>query len=107
MKKILMLVVLAAISLLMGCSTMEQQPQPTQFRNVFVKPSAALTKDCPVSAPPDKAAFMAASEKERIKMLGAADLMLQGDLKNCNDQWQTLRDWYVQQEAIHTKNNPK
>ena len=105
MKKIFLLLTLLVLTMLAGCDTMLKQPP--QWRNVFVKPTAAMTKDCPITAPPDKKAFMAASENERLKILGTSDIQHLGDLQNCNEQWKALRQWYAEQEVIYTKGNPK
>ena len=105
MKYLKLLAAVALLAILAGCAT--PTPPAPQFRNIFVAPSASLMKDCAISAPPSKEAFMKATDEERTKFLRDYNIKLLGDMKNCNAQWASLRDWMVKQEAIHTKDNPK
>lgn len=105
MKIFLIALAVFILTALAGCDTMPRQPP--QIRNVLIKPSAALIQKCPISAPPNKEAFLKLDDNEQKKVLGQYGVKLQGDLKNCNDRWDTLGEWYVQQEKIHTKDNPK
>jgi hypothetical protein len=105
MKYLKMVLVLLALTALFGCETAPRQPP--QWRNVFIKPSAALTKDCPVSPPPSKAAFMKMTADERVEVLSKYSVALLGNLGNCNEQWASYRKWQDEQEKIHTKDNPK
>ncbi len=88
-------------TLLAACGHNQVQPEPPQFRNVLITPSASMTKNCSLSAPPAKEAYLAASEAKKIELLSKAILQNQGDVKKCNEQWKALRDWYVEQEKIH------
>lgn len=107
MKKFSLLMALCALTLLTGCGNLLPPKPIVQTRNVFITPSAALTQDCPISAPPTKEAFLQASEAERQQLLTKYSVALLGDLKGCNTQWATLRQWEAEQQQIYTKGNPK
>lgn len=105
MKTIRMVLALLALTFLVGCET--TNPSPPQFRNIFIKPSASMTQNCAIAAPMRKEDFLKLSNDDQKKILAEYSVKLLGDLKNCNDRFGSLREWYVEQEKLYAKDNPK
>jgi len=106
MKRILLAIYAVVVAFaLIGCGA--TMPVAPQTRTIFIEPSAALTRNCNVSAPPDKNVFIKATDEERWKMLQRYGISLLTDMKTCNAQWETLRQWVASQKEIYTKDNKK
>lgn len=89
---------------LTACETV---PRLEQAKTVVIAPEDSQLLDCLVAAPPDKAVYVAATPKEREKMLIE---LAEKNYKNaflCNDRWGKLRDWKKKQLENYQKNNPK
>lgn len=90
-----------------GCAVTQPPAEVTKTRNIFIEPSSALTKDCEIAPPPDKATFMAATPQQRQDWLHDYARVLQSNLKQCNKQWATVRDWYDTNRKLYTQDNAK
>lgn len=92
MNRLFFVFLLAAI--LTGCGSTKILAPAPETRNVFIEPSASMTKDCSVSPPPEKELYMNATDQQRMDMLFKYNITTLGDMKKCNAQWATLRVWY-------------
>lgn len=107
MKSIQTVLAMCMIAFLTGCGALQPKPAVVTTRNIFIAPSAALTKDCAITAPPAKDAYLRASDDERRQLLEKYSIALLGDLKSCNGQWATFRAWVDAQQQIYAKDTPK
>ena len=86
------------ITSLSGCGLFEQKQEPKViYKTTVIAPPDNLIIDCLVEPPPNKEAYMAATDKEREKMLAA---VIQTQFKNtfvCNNRLKELRAWKVKQ----------
>ncbi len=102
MKNPILRLVLLAIALMMAaCTTPPASPPET--RNIFIEPSTALTQNCSISTPPNKEEFLKADDEKMKSLLYKYNLDLISDLKKCNVQWASIRDWIAKQKAIYEK----
>lgn len=96
-----LVVVLVLVGLLSGCASMVPVAPPA--RVVLVAPDDAALIDCDAVAPPDKQAFVQASDKERVELLRKTLGLNYRAIETCNSRWSELRAWKVQQKAVYDK----
>lgn len=102
-KNSLLTIILAAVALT-GCGT---TPTAPQYKTVVIAPDDNQLVDCLVVEPPEKAAYVAATPKEREKLLiDLADKQMKNSFL-CNDRWAKVRQWKKQQLENQQKHNPK
>lgn len=103
LKTFLLVLVASAFALLAGCQTVPEQVVQPNVKYTLVKPSADLLKHCDiVTAPPDRATYLAASPEEKERMLTEfASSLLNVDIPACNKRWDILLDWYAAQEKVY------
>jgi hypothetical protein len=100
MKKIALL---GAIAVLSACTSAPQivnhyQMYLPTFPSLLVTPTA-------VEPPPDRAAYMAATDKQREQMLMKAYINQTGNVNTCNVDKTNVTSWYTQQQAVVAKAN--
>lgn len=105
MKRPFIFILLFTCFLLSGCFETFKGNKPIEVKYTVVKPNASQVKDCSVSAPPSVAyATSSVADKEAILYNYSSSLL--DDLTKCNSQWQSLRDWFIKQDAIYTDKKP-
>ena len=99
--KRLLLIVLAAF-LLVGCKTVYIDRIEYRFNPVPEK----LMQDCKLVAPPDAKAYMAATPTERELQTGKVLKEQYREVRDCNIDKASLRDWNTRQlKLIEEANN--
>lgn len=90
-----------------GCfETVPIQPE-IQTKNILIKPSSDMTKDCEAGpTPPNKQQYLAATAKEKEKLLHDHIVSLYATLHSCNNRWVVLRQWYDKQEQLLSSTSP-
>jgi hypothetical protein len=101
LQSLAVLVALATMGLLTGCAGLTPVAPPARI--VLVAPDDAALVSCDAVPPPDKEAFVQATDKVRVEMLRKTLGLNYGAIEKCNVRWAELRAWKVQQKAIHDK----
>lgn len=99
MKKLLLASVLGLI--LTGCAN--NQPVPIyKYQNVVTVLPKSYTGHCVVKTqPPDKDAFVKATQAERINMLLKSNAGLLVDIQTCDNRWDQVDIWNSAQLKIY------
>jgi len=79
-----------------GCATQPQTIVKTQ--QVMIQPSEDLVKYCSVKATlPKKDVYLQATAEDKERYLHDYAAALQADMKICNERWDTIRQWFIDQ----------
>lgn len=90
-----------------GCfETVPIQPE-VQVKNILIKPSSDMIRDCDAGpTPPNKEQYLAATPKEKEKLLHDHIVSLYATLHSCSDRWAVLRQWYDKQNSLFSSSLP-
>ncbi len=102
MKRFATIFLMLAAVLLSGCLATTKVVTRTEY--VVVKPADDLIRTCDLSElPPAKNEYLAADLQRREQMLADYAARLQKEFSKCNLRWESLKEWYVKQEANYVK----
>jgi len=85
-------ILLMFVLVLAGCGTMGLQTNVV-YKTEVIAPEDSLLLDCDVMSPPEREAYIAATMKEREKMLVNFSMKQMENLFVCNKRFKALRDW--------------
>lgn len=87
---------------LSGCAHLFIEPEVVTLPiPVFEPPPAVLLEDCPISSPPDRAAYLAADVAEQKTRLMMFSAELLSDIKECNLDKKALREWVARVKKMY------
>lgn len=98
--------VLLSISLfLSGCASMglEAPTIVTKTQTIVVSTPSPLLLKCPIKEPPAESDYLAVDMSGRENLLTNYTIDLLKDLKNCNDQIETISVFQTQQIKLYGK----
>ena len=99
-KKILCLVLLIFIA---GCGTVPDKPVVTKTKTIVVTTPSPLLRDCKIDAPPAIDDYMSADMSGREDMMATYSTQLLKNLKNCNDQIDSITKFQDEQVKLYQK----
>lgn len=99
MKRLLMII--GFCLLLTGCKTI--YVDRIEYRTNSIPDG--IMKDCEISVPPEAKGYMALKDKERELKLTQYIGVLHGDLKKCNTDKASIRNWNAAQKELIKKAN--
>lgn len=103
MKQIHLIFTILIALFLTACGSDPVLPSVPKTDYIVVKPSADMMKRCHVTPPPPKEGWDKQTEKEIIDKLFQLSSSLYGDLKICNERWDNLPQWFVDQQKVYSK----
>ena len=91
---------MAVLLALGGCQTCPVPVTVTKY--VVVHPSDALIADCPDTvAPPEPKLYVAATAKEKERMMSEYASAQQVERQKCNARWKGVRSWFSDQDKVY------
>lgn len=97
MRSITTFFMLLALFALSGCAT--DQP-PSLYKTLLIAPDDSMLIDCDIEPPPDKATYLAGTDKDREKMLAKTLGKQYSNGQVCNDRWAKVRLWKKEQAQM-------
>ena len=97
------IVIALLVAILAGGCACPTPQVVVKTEHVLVVPSPELTQPCTVTAPPDKETYINSSSADKEKMLFLLSSDLYSNLKECNNHWANLNQWYTDQGKIYNK----
>lgn len=103
MKKKLYAIILP-LMILTGCSVTPKERVVTKVEYQYKSIPSALLKACQITPPPKKEEYVNASDSKKLDLLSELSIKLYGDLKACNDQVSSIREYDMKQKTIIQEN---
>ena len=95
------LLCLATAGLMLGCQS--TPVVKTQYETIFLAPKDDWLVNCDISAPPAIDQYLSASVSEKERLLFEHAHSQMKNLALCNQRFQMLRDWKIQQTEAFKK----
>lgn len=98
MKKLFIIFICAFLA---ACGTITKDQIVYKNTNTLIVPPDSLITDCTILPPPDKQTYLAASSKEKEKILGGYTRDLLDNFGACNARLGIIRKWISDQSKIY------